>query len=97
MEECIFNGNSATYGGALMAFHGTTTLNQHPVMTLSKCGFFNNYSTSWGGAINMVNTYKASTFLVDSCNFKGNYGTGNGGGIMVEDSQMSCRMRKFVR
>jgi len=85
LEECIFNGNSATYGGALMAFHGTTTLNQHPVMTLSNCGFFNNYSSSWGGAINVVNTYKASTFQVDGCNFKSNYGTGYGGAIVVED------------
>ena len=87
MEECIFNGNSATYGGAMLAYHGVNEFNQHPVMTLTNCDFINNSSTSWGGAIYVVNSYKASTFQVDGCNFRDNYGTGFGGGIMVEDRQ----------
>ena len=85
MENCIFNGNSATYGGAIQAYHGVTDLNQHPVMTMNHCDFINNSSSSWGGAINMVNTYKAFTFQLDACNFRGNYGEGFGGGIVVED------------
>ncbi|HEX5111804.1 MAG TPA: T9SS type A sorting domain-containing protein [Saprospiraceae bacterium] len=87
MEECIFNGNTATYGGAMLAYHGVNEFNQHPVTTLTNCDFINNSASSWGGAIYVNNSYKASTFLVDGGNFRNNYGTGFGGGIMVEDRQ----------
>jgi predicted outer membrane repeat protein len=85
VEDCVFNGNSATFGGAIQAFHGVNNFMQNPEWTLEDCFFTNNSSSNWGGGINIINSDKAFSLQLDSCHFASNQGNGYGGGIVVED------------
>ncbi|CAG9309876.1 unnamed protein product [Blepharisma stoltei] len=80
LENCLFQSNSAGYGGALY-FQGR-------YLNISKSIFIMNKSPNeLGGAIyySPQIIYKNSGFFIDSCNFNKNQAISYGGAIYIEE------------
>lgn len=71
IRNCLFQGNSATFGGA---FYSQNDGNP----TLTNCGFLSNTATNSGGAIYVFDDSPALT----NCSFQGNTAPANSGGAI---------------
>ena len=84
LNECTFNDNSASYGGAVY--------NKGTILDLSFCEFINNTASYTGGAIR---NYEASIHQMERCIFDGNEAGVRGGGIASEDSTLEMESCHF--
>lgn len=86
VEDCVFESNTSTFGGAINCFHGTVYL-KYLTTRIARCSFTGNSATSRGGGIYYNNTSGGFSFQVDSCMFRENETSenGSGGGIIVWD------------
>ncbi|MFC1970283.1 right-handed parallel beta-helix repeat-containing protein [Chloroflexota bacterium] len=74
ISNCIFSGNSATYGGGMSNWQSSPTV--------TNCNFSGNSATEYGGG--MYNQLSSPT--VSNCIFSGNSATISGGGMDNSDS-----------
>ena len=82
LERCTFQGNSATYGGAVYA---------RGEVTLQDCTFDSNFSEQGGAFYGTAIT----SLEVTGCLFDGNTASGNGAGILVSGSSTAITDNTF--
>ncbi len=80
VEDCVFEANSATYGGGIDGFH-TNLYIKYPVIRIIRSSFTGNTSLS-GGGVYYRNDYGGFSFVVDSCIFTENESSSSGGGAL---------------
>ncbi len=76
LEDCVFDGNSGYYGGAILAYNDSS-------VTATRCSFTNNTASASGGAI-----YANNMTLVES-SFSGNTAI-YGGAIMLDSGALTA-------
>ncbi len=86
VEDCEFELNSSTFGGAINGFHSNVNI-PYPVIKINRSKFINNTGFSRGGGVYYYNTYGGCSIEVDSCIFNDNETAGSGGGLIVWDAQ----------
>jgi predicted outer membrane repeat protein len=69
IEACVFENNSAQYGGAVYCRRGAATF--------TDCSFLDNHATQYGGGFQAIN----ATVVLDGCTFEDNTSSFRGGAV----------------